>query len=430
MPVTVVKGDTLKRIAAANNITLAQLRQLNPGLFDKAHRGGDLIRPGEVVILSSDSSPTAPSSSRNEPQDSDWQRVASKFERVFGRRPSINADVDKILREIRIREPEWVAAAREFERFFGFLPAGHADAGMILRIVRNNQPLPDPTVPPIPDIPDEEGPESIDFRSRAQALFPWLPPALLDIFADAWATTGDRELALAITRADPQYDQFFPGIKRADGSLRLSEAEYLARIDGYKLALTQFNLNPANFSGQFAQMIEGELTAGQFASRLSSAFEDIITSMPEIREFYAENFGIAMTDESIFASFLDPDLGDAIINRRISQAQIGGAGAAAGFTIDLAFTEQLRQQGLQLGTAQAFFGDAAFQVPVLTRLALRFGLDKTFDITEFAAGTILGDPAERRRQRRLFGGESSSFSERLGTVRTEESLAISGLSPR
>ncbi len=287
-----------------------------------------------------------------------------------------------------------------------------------------------PPIPPPPSIPPEEPPEPIDFRARAQALFPWLPPALLNIYAEAWAKTGNPSLALAEIRASPQYNDFFPGNKRDDGSLRLSEAEYLARIDGFKLALSQFNLNPANFSSRFVEMIEGELTATQFASRLSSAFDDIITAMPEIREFYSDNFGIGMTDEAIFASFLDPDLGDAIINRRISQAQIGGAGAASGFNIDLAFTEELRQQGLGLAGAQTFFGDAAFQVPTLSRLATRFGLDRTFDVTEFAAGTILGDPTQRRRIQRLFGAETSSFSERLGTVRTEEDLTLSGLSPR
>ena len=47
------QGETLGRIAAAHGLTLAQLKALNPGLFDAAHHGGDLVHPGEVVILSS-----------------------------------------------------------------------------------------------------------------------------------------------------------------------------------------------------------------------------------------------------------------------------------------------------------------------------------------------------------------------------------------
>jgi LysM repeat protein len=44
-------GDTLAAIAHAHGVTLDQIRALNPGLFDAAHRGGTLIRPGEAVRL-------------------------------------------------------------------------------------------------------------------------------------------------------------------------------------------------------------------------------------------------------------------------------------------------------------------------------------------------------------------------------------------
>jgi LysM repeat protein len=47
----VAPGETLSSIAKANGVTLAQLRELNPGLFDAAHHHGDLIHPGELVKL-------------------------------------------------------------------------------------------------------------------------------------------------------------------------------------------------------------------------------------------------------------------------------------------------------------------------------------------------------------------------------------------
>lgn len=48
---TIVRGDTLSAIARRFNTTLSTLRSLNPNLFDAAHRGGDLIFPGEQVRL-------------------------------------------------------------------------------------------------------------------------------------------------------------------------------------------------------------------------------------------------------------------------------------------------------------------------------------------------------------------------------------------
>jgi LysM repeat protein len=49
--VTVKKGDTLSAIARRNGESLGQLRKDNPGLFSKAHRGGNLIFPGNKVKL-------------------------------------------------------------------------------------------------------------------------------------------------------------------------------------------------------------------------------------------------------------------------------------------------------------------------------------------------------------------------------------------
>lgn len=50
-PYSVKSGDTLGKIAADNGVTLAQLKAANPGLFDAAHKAGELIKPGEKVVM-------------------------------------------------------------------------------------------------------------------------------------------------------------------------------------------------------------------------------------------------------------------------------------------------------------------------------------------------------------------------------------------
>ena len=47
---TVVRGDTLNKIAAANNMTLSELLALNPGITNP-----DLIHPGDQIVTSADS---------------------------------------------------------------------------------------------------------------------------------------------------------------------------------------------------------------------------------------------------------------------------------------------------------------------------------------------------------------------------------------
>lgn len=50
--VKVRAGDTLGKVAKRAGVSLSRLRQLNPNLFDRKHRGGNLIRPGETVRTS------------------------------------------------------------------------------------------------------------------------------------------------------------------------------------------------------------------------------------------------------------------------------------------------------------------------------------------------------------------------------------------
>lgn len=57
---TVKSGDWLSKIAAANGVTVAQLKEWNPNLFDSAHRGGDFIQPGETVIINPTPAEEAP----------------------------------------------------------------------------------------------------------------------------------------------------------------------------------------------------------------------------------------------------------------------------------------------------------------------------------------------------------------------------------
>lgn len=48
---TIVSGDTLSAIARKYGVTLTILKAWNPNLFDASHRNGNLIYPGEKVII-------------------------------------------------------------------------------------------------------------------------------------------------------------------------------------------------------------------------------------------------------------------------------------------------------------------------------------------------------------------------------------------
>ena len=290
---------------------------------------------------------------------------------------------------------------------------------------------PPPEEPPIDEPPEEEEPEPIDFERRVAELYPWLPPELVKIFADAWAETGDREQALARMRAHESYDDFFPGIKREDGSLRMSEAEWFSTREAYRRLFIEFGLNPDLFEHLFTGLMEGEKSPNELAGNLGAAYERIITNIPEVKEFYARMFGLEMTDAAIFASFLDPDIGDAILNRRISMAQIGGEGLARGFDITDAFAGRLANAGIDQLAARQLFTTGEGRVPTLNELARRFAdPDDDFDIEELAEASIFGDNTQRRRILRLLASESSLFSDQFGAVATSDEFAVTGITAR
>lgn len=290
---------------------------------------------------------------------------------------------------------------------------------------------PAPATPeePTPDPETDPDPKPVDWLERARTLFPWMPEPLLKVFADAWAETGDTEVALAQMRQSPQYDRYFAGNRRPDGTFRMTEAEYMSTIRAYRTLLSDFGLNPDLFQKRFVSLIEGEVSPLELRERLGAAYEGIVANIPQVREFYAR-YGYDLSDAAIFASVIDPEIGDAILARRIAVAQVGGEGLARGFDVDLSFAERLADAGLSQQEARGFFARAEAELPTLETLARRhYDPDDTFDLGEFAELAVFGDSEQARRVRRLIDAEIALFSERLGSIAADD-FRLTGLRAR
>ena len=270
------------------------------------------------------------------------------------------------------------------------------------------------------------------------ALAPsWMPPALVDAWYNEYlelggpSVSGTAASAAEAIRSDPQYrdlyDHFFPGNRREDGSLRLSEAAYQRRIQSYENALLSVGLNPDIFSDKFSDLISGDVNESEFVQKVESMYERVIGAATTIRDFYAANYSLDMTQEAIVASFMDPDIGQAVLDKRIAISEIGGEAAMRKFNINLDFAQQLEQGGVTRDQAQDLFGQGALDVPVLNVLAARHAdPDDDFDINEFSKAYVFDDPVQRRRIRRLVAQERSTFSG-AGTYEEDRSGRVTGL---
>lgn len=277
----------------------------------------------------------------------------------------------------------------------GYRPPVVDDRGMVYRSTTG-------TAPPV---------DVVDYASQVRFLFPWLPDELVSIFAAKWDETGDSNLALAALQQDPRYDQYFPGNRRPDGTLRLSEADYATTVDGYRRLIADYGLNPDVFADRFAGLIEGDVSPRELAGRLGAAYEQIVTNVPEVRQEFSRLYGVEGGEQALFASFIDPDVGEAILNRRIGVAQVAAEGVRRGFSLQRDFAESIVAEGVDQEAARQFFTQAENLLPTLDTLAKRhLDPDDDFDLTELAQAGIFGRSDQSRRIRRLFNAEAAAFS--------------------
>ena len=272
-----------------------------------------------------------------------------------------------------------------------------------------------------------------EFLRQARALLPWLPESLIQVYADSFAETQNADIAIAEVRKNPEYAQVFPKNIRDDGTVRLSEQDYAAVKESFGLTLEDYGLNPEYFQDTFADLIEVGVAPNEFRARVEAARSGIVENVPAVKEYYRNNFGMELNDNQIFASIIDPAVGEAIIEGRITQAQIGGEAAARGFALSPDEAQALERAGLTQSQARQLFAQAEAEVPRLATLTRRFDTEPVeveegvtpeglvdrpgYDIEEFIQAQVFGSAEERESIRRLEAEEQSLSTPLTGAAR-------------
>lgn len=270
---------------------------------------------------------------------------------------------------------------------------------------------------------------------NARAYLPGWSDQLIQMVLDEWDTGIDFALAIARVETSPEYAAAFPGLVREDGSLRFAnEQDYLAAQAIFNETLEDIGLNPAMFQETFVTLLENEVGISEARDRIDRVVGQVLDRSPEmiaaVQGMVDVNPELA-TEAGLIAWALDPNIGQQLIDRTIGIAQISSAGSIRNFNIDLGLAERLYEVGITEGQATEAFGDAASVVPVLNVLAQRHNdPDDTFDINEFVGASLLDDPFERRRMRRLLAQERSSFTEGSTLARDRSTGAVTGLATR
>ena len=261
------------------------------------------------------------------------------------------------------------------------------------------------------------------YAELAQSLYPNMPPDVLALFADEWARTGDPQVAIAEVRRSPAYEIAFPGNKRPDGTVKFDEVTYTGLKESYIGTLAEYGI-PRNTSvdlltDRFTGLIEGEVSAREFAQRVDAVYQGIQENIPEVTEFYRENFGLELTPEAIFVGALDPTVGEEIVAGRITTAQIGGEAARAGFEITGEFAQRLQRAGISQAQARQLFTSAETALPQLQSLQEARGVapEQQLGLEEFTEAAVFQSPEELQQIRRLEQEQQAEFTPELGAAR-------------
>ena len=261
------------------------------------------------------------------------------------------------------------------------------------------------------------------YEELARSLYPNLPQDILDLFASEWSRTGDPQVAIAEVRRSPAYDIAFPGNKRPDGTVKFDEVTYTGLKESYIGTLQEYGI-PRNTSvdlltDRFTGLIEGEVSAREFAQRVNAVYQRVQENIPEVTEFYRENYGLELTPEAIFVGALDPTVGEEIVAGRITTAQIGGEAARAGFEISGDFAQRLQRAGISQAQARQLFTSAQTELPRLQELQARGGVEQPeqFTLEQFTEAAVFQSPEELEEIRQLEAEEASRFAPIGGAAR-------------
>ena len=261
---------------------------------------------------------------------------------------------------------------------------------------------------------DEEYIPTID---EAKNLYPYYPEKLVQMILDVWTDTGEISIAISETRASDEFDKQFPGIKRPDGSLRMTEIEYLETKDYMQDSLRRYNLNPEVFNEDIINAISGDVSAKEFDERVNLGYTQIINNIPQVKEIYKGEFGMDLTDEAIIAMFLSPSVAESVLENRVLVSSISAEAEVAGVNIGKSAVQQFIQAGINQEESRQLFGQVAEVSPGLQFSAAAQGTQLSQE--QIARGLAGLSPEELQNIRGIATRAESASSAELGAKQTQ-----------
>ena len=258
-------------------------------------------------------------------------------------------------------------------------------------------------------------------KADAAALYPYFPSNILDDLIMKWTETGSIDIALATVRGSDAFARAFPGIRREDGSLRMTEVQYLELKDSMKDQLRNYNLNPDIFADEIVEAIGGDVNIEEFSARLQFGYEQLINNKDQVLEVFNEQYGYGLDETALFAMFISPDISQAVLENQILTSQILAEAEIAGTTIGLTTAEKFVEADISQRDAASVFSRTE-ELSGLTRVGSARGIGITEE--DIATGLAGLSPQELSLIRRTQAQAVSESSIQAGAATTREGAVV------
>ena len=273
-------------------------------------------------------------------------------------------------------------------------------------------------------------PETVLTPKQIADLVPWLAGKgdLLQTYTNNYIETGSGDFAIAAVRQSEEYNKYYPGITRMDGSLRMNETQYEQTREGYFRILLENGLNPIVFdsAGKVAELIAGDVDVPEFRTRIEATRQAFVDNpkAAEIKAYYQTNFGVDLSDNAVFAAALDPLMSRSILLNQIDIAELGAEAALKNLDLNTEQARRLLQAGITEEGSIRLFARSAEAIKRLTALSAAQGRTAPINLQQQLDVQVFQDPTAQLTEQRILQQQASLSSLQTGAAKAQEGAVI------
>jgi LysM repeat protein len=447
--VLVEKGDTLKAIAKANDLTVAQLLALNPQLTsDPKYKNGSVIFANTNINIAPRTKPAA-AETPAVVLDRDKQRQELQaMEDAAGLvgKDVIDAQIAadaKVIADAKVAADAKVIADAKAAADAKIIADAKTTTDAKIIAAQTNLNTSGNVTTPAQIAADVAAKVAADKIAADARLKESNRQSIIQILQDRFAKYGmsglgakiqelaidgatEATITLGLQATDEYKTRFKANEERAKKGLTvLQPAEYLNLEDGYRQVLRSYGLKAFDNDAYVQQFISNDVSAAELSNRVVTAVQRVQNADPAVSKQLRDFYGIASND--LVAYVLDPQQQFQKIERQVAASEIGVAAGRQGLTVGVGVAEQLAAQGVSQAEAQKGYSTIADILPTAEKLSSIYGETTAKYGQNEAEQEVFNSLASAQRARqKLTALETATFGGQSGMARNALTAPKSG----